>query len=222
MNIQVRMTALWSDISGVAQSLIDLAEKALVFYHPDEKAQRPHYHLYLFGCSRKEDTLRNRVRDYPWPQKEDWCFRNWCGKKSKKEPITEAGAAKYGSKGKYDPFLIKNVSAETIRVGKALGFDKKDKIEAEPVKVNLIKKLTKWDLVGLIHDQIVTHPTYSEHKTYGHMWYMDRIAEVLIEYKQPLGMFKAMDLFEMWKMRYDRTTWVREAAVILDRRYRLD
>lgn len=211
---------MWSDVSGVAQSLIDIAEKAIVFFHDTESAERPHYHVYLLGCSRKEDTVRGWLQRAGL-KKSDWSLRNFCGRKTAKEEITIAGACKYGSKGKYDPFLVKNVSAETISIGKSLGYDKKDKIE-EPVKVNQIPKLTQWDLVGLIQDQIVTYPSYSEHRQYGHMWYMERIAEVLVEHRQPKGMYKCIDLFEMWKMKYDRTTWVREAAVILDRRYRLD
>lgn len=211
------MTAQWCDVSGVINALVDLSQKALVFRHEDE-SNRPHYHVYLFGTSRKEDTIRNMVKKVNWAQKEDWSLRNYAGSKKDKLPITIAGAAKYGSKGKYDPTIVKDIQSETIALGKSLGYCKGAVTEKVEEPVQKMKRLTKLDLVAMIDDEIRSND-WNADNTYPHSWYTDKVSNVLVREHQGFSLYKAIDLYEIWMMYHDRPRWNRYAADILDRRY---
>lgn len=219
--VQIRMTGEWCDLSGVINSLCDMSQKAIVFRHTEE-SKRPHYHVYLFGTGRKEDTIRNMIKKINWQQKEDWSLRTYAGSKKEKQPITVAGACKYGSKGKYDPVVVKEVTSEVIRVGKSLGFCKKDQVseskETED-KVRMKPRLTKLDLVGLIDDEIRSSNNYDPDRVYSFSFYMEKVNTVITRERQFMPTYKAIELYEVWCQYHDRPTWMRDAVSLLERRY---
>lgn len=218
--VQVRVTGEWCDLSGVIDSLCELAKKYIVFRHTDE-ANRPHYHVYLFETTKKEDTLRNRMKESKI-LKTDWSIKTFAGKKSDPQPISIAGACKYGSKGKYDPVKSKGISDDMIKVGKSLGYcknhdvEKNSKAEVHEVKA---KRLTKLDLVAMLDDEIRSHDGYDESKVYPFSFYTDKASKMLIRERQAFSMYKAIELFEIWMMYHDRPTWNRYASDILEKRY---
>lgn len=116
MNIQVRLTRDWCDVSGVYTHISSLCSQMAVFRHePEQGCNRQHYHMYAFDFKQSEATLRNFLKKQPLYDlsgNPEWTLKLSCGRGKNTRPIDLSGAWIYGSKGHIpDAFnLRKNIS----------------------------------------------------------------------------------------------------------------
>lgn len=116
MNVQVRLTRDWCDVSGVYSYISAISSQMAVFHHqPEQGCNRRHYHMYAFGVKQSEATLRNFLKKQPLYDLSgipEWSLKLSCGRGKNTRPIDLSGAWIYGSKGTIpDAFnLRKNIS----------------------------------------------------------------------------------------------------------------
>lgn len=159
MNCQVRISRLWNDTMDLITELDKYSKETIIYSHEaDENVNRTHFHMFMFGVSRSEDTIRNYIRKYI-EDKSDWSFSKTCGKKPDVKPI-DYDAISYGSKGRLDPVYIKNIPQEIIDDRKAKGYDvKKDKLKVRNGKIVIerseeLRKKTDIEMIEEISNRI--------------------------------------------------------------------
>lgn len=139
MNCQIRISRSYDEVKELVTDIEKISQQMVVYQHDsDEDVNRTHIHIYAYEVSLSEDTIRNRIKKVII-EKLDWSFSKTYGKRPDIRRI-DMGAISYGSKGKYDPVLVKGISDEIIKQKKTEGYDvKKDKLTVKNGKIVIIK-----------------------------------------------------------------------------------
>lgn len=58
LNLSVRLTLPFSDVSGAVRQWALKADKLLCYEHVGEATEKPHVHLLLMGCSQTVERLK--------------------------------------------------------------------------------------------------------------------------------------------------------------------
>lgn len=98
-NRHIRITRVWADVSiqMIMADYFHKSDRVLIFQHgPDNGAAREHIHIFCFGLTTKQDTIRETLRKYV-PGKMDLCVKSKAGRKNDVE-LTDQGAYNYGSR----------------------------------------------------------------------------------------------------------------------------
>jgi len=218
MNFQVRISRGYTDVSGVIAHFALLSSAVIAYQHlPDEEVKRLHTHFYVFGCTKKEDTCRNFIKNQDISGGDFMVSQN-CGKKGNIRPIDLSGAIIYGSKGNLQPVFVKNVDEALI---KTLTIDANDPKyhPKKQTKLMLIDgeldekaKITGYQLIQIMISRI------------GKDWetknVMIQIRDVLIEHKQKIGMYKLQDYYDSCLMYGNRQVFLANAVAMIDSRQR--
>lgn len=95
-------------------------EKAIFYEHPATPTKGVHIHGLIYGWCKKEDTLRNLLKDIT--DKSYEC-KDKIRPRHKDSPIVNEEYIAYMSKGKYDPVYNSGWTDEEVAVQKAKGYD---------------------------------------------------------------------------------------------------
>lgn len=190
MNIQVRITRPWEDVSGVYSHISSLSNQMAVFAHdPEQGCNRRHYHMYAFGVKTSEATLRKFLKAqqsiYDTSGNPDWTLKLSCGRGKNTRPIDLSGAWIYGTTKHRIPdafTLRKNISPEQVERLKVLAnsFWEGGRVELNGVSIK--KPREKDDKYDIVED--IIHQFQTEHKcTYEcvDMAHMTRCYEIAID-----------------------------------------
>lgn len=185
--------------------LFELCEKVIVYQHnADGTVKRTHIHGLVEGCSRKEDTVRNRFfkgkYEYSMKTKADDTF------------------IAYMSKGQYEPVYVKGYDPELIAQRKKEGYSptvtEVKAIDGKLVRtVDDSKKKTKRELIEIMRSK------YEEHMTDTNMLKM--IRKVLIDNNEVIGMYKVLDFYDALLMYSDKGRWIEMMASKINSRIRI-
>jgi len=218
MNFQARISRGYADVSGIVAHFANLSSAVIAFEHPpDEEVKRLHTHIYAFGCTNKEDTCRNFIKDQVISGGDFMVSQN-CGKKGWTRPVDLSGAIIYGSKGTYKPVFIKNVDDAQV---KTLTLEAKDPKyhPKKQTKLMLIdgeldekSKITNYQLIQIMISRI--------NKDWETKNVMIQIRDVLIEHKQKIGMYKFQDYYDSCLMYGNRQAFLANAVSMIDARQR--
>lgn len=132
MNFAFRITSSYDVIQESLKELTDMCSKVAIYQHDaDEEIERTHIHGLLMGCSRGEDTIRNRffkgkydASDYELKQK--YKVKEGLEKIKRSYPVDDKYII-YMSKGVHDPVFLKTYTNEECDVYKAMWRNHKEK-----------------------------------------------------------------------------------------------
>jgi len=218
MNFQTRITRSYVDVSGIIAHFAHLSSAVVAYEHPpDQEVKRLHTHIYVFGCTKKEDTCRNFIKDHDISGG-DFEFSQNCGKKDRKRPVDLSGAIIYGSKGELQPIFVKNVDEASIQ---QLTIEAKDPKYHPKKQTRLMlidgeldekAKITGYQLIHIMISRI------------GKEWetthVMTQIRDVLMEHKQKIGMYKLQDYYDSCLMYGNRQLFLANAVLMIQTRQR--
>jgi len=218
MNFQVRISRGYTDVSGVIAHFALLSSAVIAYQHsPDEEVKRLHTHFYVFGCTKKEDTCRNFIKNQDISGGDFMVSQN-CGKKGWTRPIDLSGAIIYGSKGNLQPVFVKNVDDATIKTLTTEANDPKYHPKKQ-TKLMLIDgnldekaKITGYQLIQIMISRIG--------KDWETKHVMTQIRDVLIDHKQKIGMYKLQDYYDSCLMYGNRQVFLANAVDMIDARQR--
>lgn len=189
--------------------LYELCERVIIYQHnADSSVKRTHIHGLIFGCTRKEDTVRNRFfkgkYEYSMKSKVDDKF------------IT------YMSKGILEPVYVKGFDPELVRLRTTEWQDHKSApgttqvvlVDGKLVKeIPEKKKKTKRELIEIM----VSH--YEPHMSDLNM--LKVIRKVLIDNNEVVGMYKVLDYYDSLLMFGDKSRWLEMMASKINSRIRI-
>lgn len=197
----IRLSRSYEECKDFLADLADKSEAMVVYEHADN-VERVHIHG-LLVFNRKEDTLRNKFKCF---EKTDWSLKaKWKG------GTVNEGFIAYMSKGVYEPKYVKGFSQDVIDFQKSKGYKKEDFVEKEFKQGK--NKLTKYEIIQLVRVRIL-----EKHDSYYAKNLMDVIKDVLVEQKQCLGVYKAVDLYDAYRMHFDGASFVSDCMRIIERR----
>lgn len=158
-------------MSGVYTHISSLSDKMAVFIHEPEKGcSRRHFHMYAFGFTQSEATLRKFLKKqshiYDTSGNPEWVLKLTCGRGKNIRPIDLSGAWIYGTtKDKIpDAFnLRKNISPVQVEQLKDLAKSFWDDGKTIDLNGHSIKKPSQKDDKYDIVDMII-HDFNTEHK----------------------------------------------------------
>lgn len=118
MYFAFRVSVSYQDASMILLELFDMCEKVAVYEHEaDEWVKRTHIHGIIMNCSRKEDTLRNKIFKPNW--KKDYQLAKTYKKCDENGVVqvypVDDGYITYMSKGHLDPMYVKGYIPERIK-----------------------------------------------------------------------------------------------------------
>lgn len=191
--------------------LFDLCNQVIIYQHTaDDSIKRTHIHGLIFGCTRKEDTVRNKFfkgkYEYSMKTKVDDKF------------IT------YMSKGKLDPVFIKGFDSDLVRQRKSEWQDHRITPTVE-VSEKTSNKKTKKELLSIMLETYESHWADADKKA--SMKYMSldsvlrHIRKVLIANNEVIGMYKVMDYYDSFMMFGNEEGWLQMVANKINSRSRI-
>jgi len=114
MNFAFRISVSYQDANIRLLELFDMCEKVAVYEHEaDDEVSRTHIHGLIMNCSRKEDTLRNKIFKPNWKKDYQLATTYRSGKDLIITPVSESYIT-YMAKGKLDPQYVKGFTKEFI------------------------------------------------------------------------------------------------------------
>lgn len=127
-NLQIRITHDdWSYVKSLIDDYITISTKALTFYHT--KAERNHYHIYLFDIATQPQSVRKKLKNY-FKGNSAFSVSTTCGKQKNK--ITEQGAYIYGTTiDLIPPHFTKGFSEQQLFTLEAIALEFYKKLKAK-------------------------------------------------------------------------------------------
>lgn len=199
-----RISSEYADVT--LDELFELCTKVVVYQHTaDESVKRTHIHGLIEGCSRKEDTVRNKFfkgkYEYSMKTKVDDNF------------IT------YMSKGNLDPVYVKGYDPELIVLRKSQWVSQQPKATVKLVDGKLVKgvdetkKRTKRELIEIMRSKYEVGMLDTV--------ILKMIRKVLIDNNEVIGMYKVLDYFDSLLMYSDKERWIEMMASKINSRIRI-
>lgn len=204
-----RISSAYDDVK--LDELFELCERVIIYQHnADTSVKRTHIHGLVFGCTRKEDTVRNRFfkgkYDYSLKSKVDDMF------------IT------YMSKGKLDPVFVKGFDPELIGLRKSEWQDHRITPTVD-VSDKSSNKKTKKELLRIMLETYDSQ--WAEVDKKSSMRYMSldsvlrHIRKILIDNNEVIGMYKVMDYYDSFMMYGNEDGWLEMVASKINSRTRI-
>lgn len=212
-NYAPRITLPYNDVSGVVNAWKGVCEYLAVYEHPaDDKVSSTHVHLLMLNCKFKTpQQLKNIFRKHVDTDRDGNELWKWTSKYG--EP--DKNFLIYMAKGKYYPKDSKGFDQEdfewAIKMWRGLPVrEKRVKPTGEviPAKQEKVKQLTKFELLTAMKHELEVfkqnHPTWLVTKTHRNKI----VVQVLKEYKQVFGLYKAIDFSYALQMYDDEDSYV--------------
>lgn len=203
-----RISVAYDDVE--LDGLFDICDKVIIYQHnADSSVKRTHIHGLCLGCTRKEDTVRNKFfkgkYEYSMKTKVDDKF------------IT------YMAKGQLSPVYVKGFDTSFVELRKSEWVD--HKVVTTDITNDKSVKKTKKELLRIMLE------TYDEQwKTVDKkqsMHYMSvtsvlrHIRKILIENNEVIGMYKVMDYYDSFMMYGNEDGWMEMLAAKINSRSRV-
>lgn len=228
MNYAFRIHATYQSLESFVKKVSEEADVLAVYEHND--AKRIHIHGYVEGLRVSTDTLKNwvkkalNVKEFP---KADWEFATKIAKGIHKGELVNRDALIYFHKGKHPILFNKGFTEEFVEEQHKKSYDKKSNpfVVGEQVAEQHVPrqstKPTKYDIIMAAHEYLLdNHPL----PPFVEAWSRDNIIKAikitLKVKRQPIGIYKVIDLFDAFRMMFDDSSWELEVNNILDKRYR--
>lgn len=204
-----RISTAYDDVK--LDELFELCERVIIYQHSaDDSVKRTHIHGLVFGCTRKEDTVRNKFfkgkYEYSLKSKVDDKF------------IT------YMSKGKIDPVYNKGFDPELVRLRKSEWQDHRITSTVD-VSDKTSNKKTKKELLRIMLETYDKQWADVDKKSSMRYMSLDsvlrHIRKVLIENNEVIGMYKVMDYYDSFMMFGNEEGWIEMVASKINSRSRI-
>lgn len=200
MNTAIRVTRAYDDM-GDWSSIFDMCEKVVVYEHQkDATVKQTHVHMYLGGYTRKEDTLRMRIKALGY-KGVDFAL------KVKKEDgsAVDDSFITYMSKGNLLPKFVKGFDDGFIEQRKSEWVERRSTVrlgttgklvrESDDRKVKTKKQLLEL-MVAEIPDGSGTRAI------------LEGIRKVLVKENQVIGQYKMLDYYDSYIMYEQKEKWL--------------
>lgn len=221
MNYAPRISLPYNDMSGVIQVWSRYCDKMAVYEHEaDKKVSTTHIHLIMLGCTYKTPEALKR-KFFNITNRTDLSGNSlwrWMPEDDDYQGEPDVSFIKYMSKGSLEPKFLKNISQEECDYWKA----KWEQFTA-PSKQTLLqtkdpKKLTKYDICQHVFNRIKEqNPGIATENIPDELWFRS-IRKVLIEHRQPLGLYKVVDIYDACIMYHDKSKFLTNCLQILEKR----
>jgi len=206
-----RISLSWNECSvPVLAYLSELSTKLIIYEHEaDEEVSRTHIHGLIMGCSRSDDTLRNKLFTVKYTK--NYELKSTYKTKKGIFPVDD-GYITYMSEGTREPKYNKGYTKEEVDALKAAYINYEEVKKATKVARDPTKTITRYELIKECLDMYgkdyLDTPRYTGHdleappgnKIYPQAFDQHRCCEIVIakciEHKQTMGFYKLVDIVD--------------------------
>jgi len=225
-NFAFRVSSSYDETKEHLAAMYDLCEKVAVYQHDaDEEIKRTHIHGLLIGCSKSEDTLRNRFfkgkyepADHELKTKYD--VKEGIEQVKRKYDVDEKYII-YMSKGVLDPMFLKVFTKEETDAYKAQWKNHKEKKE-DTVEKKKKKPLNMMEACRLIVRDELKYLSETQVRL-PWRYSQQEVVEAIIDWSnkndRPVVAYKCRDYYDCILQQYDPKQYV---GIVMNLIYKRD
>jgi len=153
MNHAIRISRAYQDLSGIVAIWSSRSQKTIAYQHDaDEKIEKTHVHIALFGCDVQAEALKRMWPEAPGKGNKFWCWKTKYENKDGNLVPVDENVITYMSKGQLTPCFsvgfadrdVDNLRSQWIPRDKAETGDYTERIVSQIVAKFNIKKETRY------------------------------------------------------------------------------
>lgn len=221
-NYAPRVSLSYNDMSGVIHVWAKSCTQMAVYQHsPDQGCTKTHVHMIMLGCTYKTcETLKKQFYKLTGSELDgnelwEWTHKEWEGQ-------PDLSFITYMSKGELRPVFVKDITDEEIEELRKKWVSHPKGVESSQIQTRIKtkepKKLTKYDICVEVMSSIKEHnPGLATENISDELWFR-AIRKVLIAHRQPLGLYKVVDIYDACIMYNDKNKFLSNCLQILEKR----
>ena len=226
-NFAFRVSSSYDETKEHLATLFELCEKVAIYQHDaDEEISRTHIHGLLIGCTKGEDTIRNRFfkgkyQSADYELKTRYEVKEGLMQVKRKYDVDDKYII-YMSKGVLDPMFLKVFTKEETDAFKAQWKNHKEKKE-DRSEVKKKKPLNMMEACRLIVEDELNYKVDEAHVRLPWRYSQREVVEAIIDWSnkndRPVVAYKCRDYYDCILQQYDPQQYV---GIVMNLIYKRD